>query len=47
MNEIDFGDIAEVPADDQLETDDRTDYFEEDLSDAPEGEEIVFFGEDD
>lgn len=48
-DDLDFGDVAEVPEEEQLDEDDRTDYFEEDLSDAPEGseEDIVFFGEDD
>jgi hypothetical protein len=48
-DDLDLGDIAEVPEEEQLEEDDRQDYFEEDLSDAPEGDEedVVFFGEDD
>lgn len=48
-DDIDYGDVADVPESEQLEVDDRTDYFEEDLSDAPEGseDEILFFGEDD
>lgn len=48
-DDLDLGDIAEVPEEEQLDEDDRTDYFEEDLSDAPEGseEDVVFFGEDD
>jgi hypothetical protein len=47
--DLDFGDVAEVPDEEQLDEDDRQDYFEEDLSDAPEGDEadIDFFGEDD
>jgi hypothetical protein len=47
--DLDFGDVAEVPDEEQLDEDDRQDYFEEDLSDAPEGseEDVDFFGEDD
>jgi len=46
--DLDYGDIADVPESEQLEEDDGADFTEDDLSDAPEGSEddVLFFGED-